>query len=192
MSTTRWLNETEQTAWRAWLEVMRLLPNHLEDRLHERHGLTLTDYQVLVEVSEADGHRLRMTELSHRTQLSKSRLSHQIGRMERAGLVVRSQCPDDRRGQWVELTEQGWSVLRAAAPRHVEDVRELFFDQLDADQAKIFATTLRAVADRLGQSPATGCSNARAELGAATSESTDEEIAARADDAADEELAARH
>jgi DNA-binding MarR family transcriptional regulator len=113
MSTTRWLNETEQTAWRAWLEVMRLLPNHLEDRLHERHDLTLTDYQVLVEVSESAEHRLRMTELSHRTQLSKSRLSHQIGRMEKAGLVTRSQCPTDRRGQWAELTERGWSVLRA-------------------------------------------------------------------------------
>ncbi len=164
MSTTRWLNETEQTAWRAYLEVMRLLPNHLEDRLHERHGLTLTDYQVLVEVSEADEHRLRMTELSHRTQLSKSRLSHQIGRMERAGLVVRTQCPQDRRGQWAELTEQGWQVLRAAAPEHVEDVRELFFDLLDEQQTQVLASALRMVADKLGKNPASGCANARAEL----------------------------
>lgn len=167
MSTTRWLNETEQTAWRAYLEVMRLLPNHLEDRLHERHGLTLTDYQVLVEVSEADEHRLRMTELSHRTQLSKSRLSHQIGRMERAGLVVRTQCPQDRRGQWAELTEQGWRVLRAAAPEHVGDVRELFFDLLDEQQTEVLAATLRTIADKLGRSPASGCANARAELEAA-------------------------
>ena len=170
MSTTRWLNETEQEAWRAWLEVMRLLPNHLEDRLHERHGLTLTDYQVLVEVSEAADHRLRMTELSNRTQLSKSRLSHQIGRMERAGLVLRTQCPEDRRGQWAELTEAGWSILRDAAPRHVTDVRELFFDQLDEAQTAVLATTLRAVADKLSGSPATGCANARAEQAAAEHE----------------------
>lgn len=170
MNTTRWLDETEQTAWRAWLEVMRLLPNHLEDRLHERHDLTLTDYQVLVEVSESAEHRLRMTELSHRTQLSKSRLSHQIGRMERAGLVVRTQCPDDRRGQWAELTEKGWQVLRAAAPQHVADVRELFFDLLDEQQTDMLATVLRAIADRLGESPATGCSNARAEMEAAAIE----------------------
>ena len=163
MSTTRWLDETEQEAWRAWLEVMRLLPNHLEDRLHERHGLTLTDYQVLVEVSESDEHRLRMTELSHRTQLSKSRLSHQIGRMERAGLVTRSQCPEDRRGQWAELTEQGWAILRDAAPEHVSDVRELFFDLLGEQQTAVFATALRAVADKLSSNPATGCDNARAE-----------------------------
>ena len=169
MSTTRWLDETEQGAWRAWLEVMRLLPNHLEDRLHERHGLTLTDYQVLVEVSESEQRRLRMTELSHRTQLSKSRLSHQIGRMERAGLVVRTQCPEDRRGQWAELTEQGWAVLRAAAPGHVEDVRELFFDLLGNGQTEVFAVALRAIADKLSQSPATGCTNAMAEMEAAPS-----------------------
>ena len=167
MSTTRWLNETEQGAWRAWLEVMRLLPNHLEDRLHERHGLTLTDYQVLVEVSESAEHRLRMTELSHRTQLSKSRLSHQIGRMERAGLVIRTQCPDDRRGQWAELTEQGRTVLREAAPAHVADVRELFFDTLDPQLVAALATGFRAVADKLGMNPASGCANARAEQAAA-------------------------
>jgi DNA-binding MarR family transcriptional regulator len=172
MSTTRWLNETEQAAWRAWVEVMRLLPNHLEDRLHERHGLTLTDYQVLVEVSESAEHRLRMTELSHRTQLSKSRLSHQIGRMERAGLVTRTQCPEDRRGQWAELTEQGWSILRDAAPEHVGDVRELFFDLLDEEQTKVLAVALRAVADKLNNSPATGCANARAERAAAESRIT--------------------
>jgi DNA-binding MarR family transcriptional regulator len=168
MSTTGWLNETEQAAWRAYLEVMRLLPNHLEDRLHERHELTLTDYQVLVEVSEAADHRLRMTELSHRTQLSKSRLSHQIGRMDRAGLVLRTQCPEDRRGQWVELTEAGWTTLREAAPQHAADVRELFFDLLDEEQTAVLATALRTVADKLGRSPATGCANARAEQAAET------------------------
>jgi DNA-binding MarR family transcriptional regulator len=173
MSTTPWLDETEQAAWRAWLEVMRLLPNHLEDRLHERHALTLTDYQVLVEVSESEQHRLRMTELSHRTQLSKSRLSHQIGRMERAGLVTRSQCPEDRRGQWVELTERGWTILREAAPRHVADVREFFFDLLDEQQTAAIATVLRAVADKLSRDPATGCANAHAERAAEAESGTE-------------------
>jgi DNA-binding MarR family transcriptional regulator len=170
MSTTRWLDETEQAAWRACLEVMRLLPNRLEDGLQERHGLTFTDYQVLVEVSESDEHRLRMTELAHRTQLSKSRLSHQIGRLERTGLVVRTQCPEDRRGQWVELTEDGWSVLRAAAPQHVEDVRELFFDPLDGLQAEVLAGALRAIADRLCKSPASGCADVKGGLEAAAEE----------------------
>lgn len=164
MSTTpRWLDETEQTAWRSWLKVMRLLPAHLEDRLHERYGLSMTDYQVMVEISESQEHRLRMTELAQRTQLSKSRLSHQIGRMEQAGLILRTQCPDDRRGQWAELTEAGWALLREAAPHHVEDVRELFFDLLTPTQVRVFAEVHAAVAERLERSPATGCANARAE-----------------------------
>lgn len=167
MSTPRWLDETEQAAWRSWLKVMRLLPAHLEDRLHERHGLSMTDYQVMVEVSESAEHRLRMTELAQRTQLSKSRLSHQIGRMEQAGLIVRTQCPDDRRGQWAELTEAGWALLREAAPGHVDDVRELFFDLLTAEQARVLGEAHRKIADRLAQSPATGCANARAEAEAA-------------------------
>ncbi|MBR7836187.1 MarR family transcriptional regulator [Actinospica durhamensis] len=167
MSTTRWLDENEQAVWRSWLKVMRLLPAHLEDRLHERHGLSMTDYQVMVEVSESADHRLRMTELAQRTQLSKSRLSHQIGRMEQAGLVVRTQCPEDRRGQWAELTEAGWALLREAAPGHVEDVRELYFDQLDPEQVRAFADALHKIADRLDQSPATGCANARAEIACA-------------------------
>jgi DNA-binding MarR family transcriptional regulator len=149
----RRLDPTQQQAWRAYLELVRLLPHHLEDRLHTRHDLTLTDYQVLVEVSEADGHRSRMSELARRIRLSKSRVTHQIDRMERAGLVTRVNCAHDRRGQWVELTDDGWTVLRAAAPRHVEDVRELFFDLLEEGQAKVLASALRAVADRLGNGP---------------------------------------
>jgi DNA-binding MarR family transcriptional regulator len=171
MSTTRWLDETEQAAWRSWLKVMRLLPAHLEDRLHERHGLSMTDYQVMVEVSESREQRLRMTELAQRTQLSKSRLSHQIGRMEQAGLIVRTQCPADRRGQWAELTEQGWELLRAAAPGHVADVRELFFDLLTPEQVRVLADAQHKVAHRLDQSPATGCANAQAEAEHAGAES---------------------
>jgi DNA-binding MarR family transcriptional regulator len=97
--------------------------------------------------------------------------------MERAGLVVRTQCPDDRRGQWAELTEQGWSVLRDAAPGHVEDVRELFFDILDKPQVAALATGLRAVADKLGMHPATGCANARAERDAGSGDCPDSEKA---------------
>ena len=146
---TRWLDETEQAAWRAWLEVMRLLPNHLEDRLHERHGLTLTDYQVLVEVSESAEHRLRMTELSHRTQLSKSRLSHQIGRMEAEGFVRRVPDPEDRRGVVAELTATGKQLLEDAAPTHVEGVRSHLIDHLSTEEQAVLATAFSRVLDHL-------------------------------------------
>jgi len=163
----RWLNDAEQRTWRAWLEVMRLLPAQLEDRLHEGHDLNLTDYQVLVELSEADDGRLRMTELANRTSLSKSRLSHQIGRMEKVGLVERQDCPSDRRGAFAVIAEAGWAVLREAAPRHVADVRELFIGLMSPEEVAVVGRAMGIIAEKLRQSPGTGCANALAEQKAA-------------------------
>jgi DNA-binding MarR family transcriptional regulator len=163
----RWLSDAEQRTWRAWLEVMRLLPAKLEDRLHERNDLNLTDYQVLVELSEADEGRLRMTELSNRTSLSKSRLSHQIGRMEKAGLVERQECPSDRRGAFAAISDQGWALLRDAAPGHVDDVRELFIDLMSPDEVAVVGQAMAIIAEKLRQAPGVGCPNALAEQRAA-------------------------
>jgi DNA-binding MarR family transcriptional regulator len=163
----RWLSDAEQRTWRAWLEVMRLLPAKLEDRLHERHDLNLTDYQVLVELSESDEGRLRMTELSNRTSLSKSRLSHQIGRMEKAGLVERQECPSDRRGAFAAISDQGWALLREAAPGHVDDVRELFIDLMSPDEVAVVGQAMGIIAEKLRQAPGIGCPNALAEQRAA-------------------------
>ena len=164
--TPRWLSDAEQQTWRAWLEVMRLLPAKLEDRLHERHDLNFTDYQVLVELSEAEDGRLRMTELANRTSLSKSRLSHQIGRMEKAGMVERQECPSDRRGAFAVITEHGWAVIRSAAPGHVDDVRELFVDLMSPEEVAVVGRAMGIIAEKLRQSPGTGCANAIAEQAA--------------------------
>ena len=163
----RWLSAAEQRAWRAWLEVMRLLPAQLEDRLHDRHDLNLTDYQVLVELSESAEGRLRMTELANRTSLSKSRLSHQIGRMERTGLVERQDCHSDRRGAYAVITEQGWALMRGAAPGHVSDVRELFVDLMSPEEIAVVGRAMSVIAEKLRQSPGVGCANAAAEMKAA-------------------------
>ncbi|MFD0594636.1 MarR family winged helix-turn-helix transcriptional regulator [Catellatospora coxensis] len=72
-----------------------------------QHDLSGTDYGVLVSLSEAPDRRLRMSELAQTMLLEKSRLSHQITRMERAGLVRRQSCPSDRRGQFAVLTDEG-------------------------------------------------------------------------------------
>jgi DNA-binding MarR family transcriptional regulator len=167
----RWLSDDEQRTWRAWLEVMRLLPAKLEDRLHDRNALNLTDYQVLVELSESEEGRLRMTELANRTSLSKSRLSHQISRMEKAGMVERQDCPSDRRGAFAAITEHGWDVLRSAAPGHVEDVRELFVDLMSPQEVAVVGQAMGIIAEKLRQSPGMGCANAIAEQQAAGGES---------------------
>lgn len=147
MDDPRWLNDEEQAAWRAWLEVMRVVPAVLEEGLHSRDNLNLTDYQVLVQLSESAEGRMRMTELSHSTHLSKSRLSHQIRRMEEAGLVGRADCPDDRRGSFAEITEKGLTTIRAAAPGHAEDVRRVFFDRLTAEQIAVLGQAMATIAE---------------------------------------------
>lgn len=131
---TRWLSEHEQGYWRSWLAANLLVPDRLGRDLHEQTGLTMADYEILVWLSETDERRLRMSELADRTLSSRSRLSHQIDRMEKAGYVERQECTDDRRGYFAVLTEQGWQVLVEAAPHHVESVRQRIVDVLTPEE----------------------------------------------------------
>ena len=129
-TTPRWLNDSEQRAWRAWIASSQLLLDRLSRDIHAQHGLTMADYEILVRLSESADHRVRMSELADRTLASRSRLSHQIDRMEKRGFVLREQCTDDKRGQFAVLTETGWQTLVAAAPDHVESVRTHLVDVL--------------------------------------------------------------
>ena len=151
---TRWLTEDEQRLWRGWLAASMLLPERLNRDLQEQHGLTGTDYQVLVELSESPERRMRMSTLAERTQLSRSRLSHQIDRMTTAGLVNRQECAQDGRGMFAVLTEQGWETIVAAAPDHVESVRRHLVDRLTPEQFEAFGEACITVADALRASDA--------------------------------------
>jgi len=102
--------------------------------------MALADYEVLVRLSERDGRRMRMAQLAGEVASSKSRLSHQISRLEAAGLVQRVECGDDARGVFAELTEAGMARLRATAPTHVDGVRSHLVDLLSvADQEALAA-----------------------------------------------------
>ncbi|HZM75531.1 MAG TPA: MarR family transcriptional regulator [Candidatus Limnocylindrales bacterium] len=147
---TRWLSDDEQRAWRAYLTANRLLMLELE-KGHQQHGLSGSDYEVLVNLSEAEGGRLRMWDLAKRTLLEKSRLSHQITRMEKAGLVRRESCEGDRRGQFAVLTDHGWETIRSVAPHHVELVRSYMIDRLDEVQLKTLTEIFTPMADDLRQ-----------------------------------------
>jgi DNA-binding MarR family transcriptional regulator len=146
----RWLSDEEQRAWRAYLAANRLLMVQLE-KGHQQHGLSSSDYEVLVWLSEAPGQRLRMWELAKGTLLEKSRLSHQITRMERAGLVRRESCTGDRRGQFAVLTDHGWETIQRVAPSHVEQVRKNFIDRLDPDQVQLLTEIFAPMAEDLRQ-----------------------------------------
>jgi DNA-binding MarR family transcriptional regulator len=108
-------------------------------------GLSEADYDVLSNVSEAAGHRLRLGDLAAHMLWSKSRLSHHVARMERRGLVARQDCPSDGRGAVLTLTEAGWQAIRDAAPGHVESVRRHFLDLLTAEQVQTLAAISETV-----------------------------------------------
>ncbi|GAA3852014.1 MarR family winged helix-turn-helix transcriptional regulator [Streptomyces sedi] len=147
---TRWLSDAEQRAWRTHLDVSRLLTHQLERDL-QPFGLTMNDYEILVFLSEAEDQRMRMSDLAAATLQSKSRLSHQITRMEKAELVRREHCDSDKRGLFAVLTEQGWAVMRRVAPHHVESVRQHFIDLLSPEELDALRRALAPVADHLHQ-----------------------------------------
>jgi DNA-binding MarR family transcriptional regulator len=140
------LSETQQAAWRAFVESSWALHTRLEDDLRAGTGLSMADYHVMVVLSEADGHRIRMGELASRLVFSPSRCTYQIATMVRRGLVRKQSCSDDGRGQEAVLTDAGLAALTAAAPLHLATVRETFID--DLDDAELAAIT--RVFGRLG------------------------------------------
>ncbi|MFG2192797.1 MarR family winged helix-turn-helix transcriptional regulator [Streptomyces sp. NPDC048639] len=144
----RWLTDQEQRAWRTHLDVNKLLMHQLEKDL-QPFGLTNNDYEILVNLSESDEQRMRMSDLAAATLQSKSRLSHQITRMENAGLVRREHCESDRRGLYAVLTDLGSETMQKVAPHHVESVRRHFIDLLPADELEALRTSLTPVADHL-------------------------------------------
>jgi DNA-binding MarR family transcriptional regulator len=146
---TRWLNQEQQKHWRAWISTSILLSDRLSHELSDSNELTFNDYEILVRLSESDGRAMRMSELANLTLLSRSRLSHQIDRMSKAGLVERVVCDTDRRGQIAKLTDLGWEKLVKAAPDHVESVRKHFVDILTDDEFAALGLALRKIADHL-------------------------------------------
>jgi DNA-binding MarR family transcriptional regulator len=145
---TRWLTDDEQCAWRTYLDVNRLLTYQLEKDL-QPFGLTNNDYEILVNLSESAERRMRMSDLAAATLQSKSRLSHQITRMENAGLVRRENCESDRRGLYAVLTEQGMETMQKVAPHHVASVRKHFIDMLTPEALADLHESLSPVAEHL-------------------------------------------
>jgi DNA-binding MarR family transcriptional regulator len=144
----RWLSDEEQQAWRATVNLSQLLVRQLDRDLNV-HGLNVHDYEILVELSEAPDHRLRMTDLADATSQSRSRLSHQISRMEARGLVRRDECEGDKRGTFAVLTPEGRDAIQRVAPYHVENVRRCFIDRLTPGQLEEIRGAFQPIVDYL-------------------------------------------
>ncbi len=142
-------------AWRGFLGAHAVLMARLEQELLDEVGIPLTWYEVLLILSAAPGGRLRMHELAERRLLSRSAATRLVDRMERAGLVLRSQSAGDRRGTYVEMSPEGAAVFRRSAPVHRRGIEQHFASHLDADELAL----LIDVTDRLsqGQTPPENC-----------------------------------
>ena len=144
-----WLTDEQQRVWRMWLEVTGLMPAVLHAQLHTDSALSFPDFEVLSELSEVDGRRMRVSDLARAIRWERSRLSHHIKRMQARGLVQREDCEDDARGALVVLTQRGLDAVTMAAPGHVRTVRTLMFDPMSGDDLQAFAGVLGQLAARL-------------------------------------------
>jgi len=151
--TAAWLSDDEQRTWRTYLRMGSLLPAALNRQLQQDCGLTLAEYEVLVRLSEAPERRLRPFQICDALNWEQSRLSHQLTRMERRGLVARQGCAADGRGAFVELTPAGAGAIGAAAERHVATVRGLVFDRLTGAQRAAFEEACAVIVSALSDQP---------------------------------------
>ena len=135
-------------AWRSYIIASRRLLEALEMDL-EGHDLSMADYEVMAQLSEAPGRRMRMSDLAELSMLSKSRLSHRMKVMEKAGWIKREECDVDRRGSWAVMTDKGWKAIVAAAPDHVSSVRRRFLDQLSVKEQENLTATFTHVTEEL-------------------------------------------
>lgn len=145
----KWLTPEEWDAWRGVVRMYERLTGRLTRHLQQDAHLSPADFAVLVDLSEAPGGRRRHVDLSRCLEWEKSRMSHQVSRMAKRGLVARQ----DGRGAFVAITPEGMETIKAAAPRHVEVVRELFVDLLTPEELRQFARVANRVIEHVESPP---------------------------------------
>ena len=153
-SDTTWLDDAQTHAWRTFLRMHTQLMARLGRELQTDSELSLADFDVLVQLTDIPGGRIRILELARALRWEKSRMSHHLARMVGRGLIVREECPSDRRGSFVAITPAGRSAIEAAAPRHVDTVRRLVFDALTPEQVAALASVSEEVLRQLAETPA--------------------------------------
>ncbi|MFL5893703.1 MAG: MarR family winged helix-turn-helix transcriptional regulator [Thermoleophilaceae bacterium] len=136
-------NESELRTWVRFLATHSAITRELEAQLLGAHGLTLSDYDVLVQLARAPEHRLRNIELAKAIVLTRSGVTRLVDGLERDGLVSRCSCPSDKRGTLIELTDEGMTRLREATGTHLNGVRELFLERIGPEGREAMDAMLR-------------------------------------------------
>ena len=148
---TPWLDDHQQRVWRLWLDVTNGLPALLNKQLARDTDLSLQDFEVLVSLSEAPDQSMRVVAMADAMHWERSRLSHQLTRMEKRGLVRRESCCTDGRGQLVRLSDAGWDAVVAAAPGHADTVRRVIFGGLNMDHLDELEKILNHIRDTMNE-----------------------------------------
>lgn len=151
--TTRWLNPAEMAAWRSFVLTAANLTRAIERDLAP-HGLDLGDYQLLVMLSEAPEHRLRMCDLADQLALTRSGLTRRMDGVLKKKLVSRVQSTEDGRVAYANLTPKGFEVLKTVAPHHLESVRARMIDLLSVAEIRSFASGFEKINRRLNEDSA--------------------------------------
>jgi DNA-binding MarR family transcriptional regulator len=141
----RWLDPSEQQAWRNWISGTTVLFRALERELTQGFDITLDDYALLVLLSESDRRAARMSALADEAIVPRPQVTYRISRLEKRGYVERRPCPDDARGTEAHLTDDGFRLLEAAARLHVTNVREMFLDHLGDDEFALLGEAMGRV-----------------------------------------------
>ena len=139
------VTDQEWDAWRTFTQMRVQLDRVLSDRLEANANISSADYVVLLVLFEAEDRRLRAARIADLIAWEKSRLSHQLTRMEQRGLVRRQDCDDDLRGKWVVLTNDGRRAVLKAMRDHNRAIREYFFDVVSDEEQAV----LQRLADRV-------------------------------------------
>ncbi|MFF4755006.1 MarR family winged helix-turn-helix transcriptional regulator [Streptomyces sp. NPDC002514] len=149
----RWLNQEEKAAWDSFIRMQETLVGRLSRHIQADSGMSASDYLVLVNLTERGDGRMRFSDLAKRMEWEKSRVSHQVTRMTKRGLVAKEECPDDGRGAFIVATPAGYKAIEEAAPQHVEHVRRLFIDALTPNQLSTLARISKRVLDHMEKQP---------------------------------------
>jgi DNA-binding MarR family transcriptional regulator len=150
-----WLDDDEQKAWRSYLLMHKTMSTHLERHLQREFGLSGSDFEILVNLSEAESGRMRAFELGRATQWEKSRMSHHLSRMEKRGLIRREAC--ESRYPEIAITEEGLAAIKACAPTHATRVREFFVDVLGPDRLAALGEACDEVVETIEQHRRSDC-----------------------------------
>jgi DNA-binding MarR family transcriptional regulator len=137
-------------AWRSFLHAHARLLRRLDEELQAEHGLSLAEYDALLQLASAQGRRLRMSVLADRVLLSRSGITRLVDRLEGSGMVARSACVTDARGAEAALTQAGLDRLREASRTHLDGVERYFLAPVSDDDRDALERAANGILDELG------------------------------------------